>query len=252
MKLRLICTAAMAIFVSAAQSLPCQAAGDVTAELVDGTLLILGDAEDNEVRVTGDLDALSLSISGDLAVSFPLGDVGAVLINSGGGNDLVFLAGTIPGDVIISSGAGWDTVGTMLGSSTTVLGNLYIESGQGYDDIVVWSLAVTGALDISTGHGSDDIWLKGSIEIGGNLHINTGVHKDHVMIDGLVTVDGDLLLQLGQADDFLRLHGAPYPRLLVGGSASLYGDQGVDLIYRTYPLEMLIVAGVGVEIVGFE
>ena len=48
------------------------------------------------------------------------------------------------------------------------------------------------------------------------------------------------------------MEGAPYQRMLVGGSASLYGDQGVDLIYQTYFLEMLIVAGDGVEIVGFE
>ncbi len=248
---RLMGTAAMAAFVLAAQGGLCRAAGDVTAELVDGTLYVLGDKESNEVWVTGDLDTLTLTVAGDLTASFALDDVEAILVNTGGGNDLVRLEGTIPGDVMISTGAGWDMAGAF---QATVLGDLSIESGQGDDNILVWSLTLNGSLDISTSHGADKISLMGSlVEVGGSLHVNTGVHKDHVRIDGFVTVEGDLLLQLGQGDDSLSLDGIlPRPRLVVGGSASLHGDQGVDPIDRIYPLEDLIVVGEGLDIVGFE
>jgi hypothetical protein len=107
---------------------------------------------------------------------------------------------------------------------------------------------------MSTSHGSDDIWLSGPVvEVGGGLYVNTGVHEDHVMVDGFVNVDGSLLLQLGQGDDILDLAGIlPRPRLAVGDSASLHGDQGVDRIFQTYPIEDLILIGEGLEIVGFE
>jgi hypothetical protein len=140
----------------------------------------------------------------------------------------------------------------MLGSSTTVLGNLSIEGGQGDDDIIIWSLAVAGSVDISTSHGSDEISLNSAVAIGGDFQVRTGVHRDQISVQMPVTVEGSLLLRCGQADDMLRFGGILYPLFAVSGGVSLYGDRGIDRIFANWPLERVIIAGDGVEIVGFE
>jgi hypothetical protein len=249
---RLFWSVAVVAFVLAAKGSVCWAAGNVTAGLVDHILYVLGDNEGNVVTITGDPYSCTLTVGGDLTESVPLDEVEAVFVDTGGDGDVVYLQGTIPGDVMISTGAGGDGVYLM---SLTVLGDISIETGQGGDAIKAWSLILDGSLNISTGQGMDYI-LLGPSEIGGSLHVNTGVNLDQVVVDSPVTVGGDLLLDLGQGDDVLTLSsfGVPvFPLVAVGGGASLHGDQGFDRIDKLpWSLEKLIAAKGGLEVVGFE
>lgn len=243
--------AAAALALATTQGSLCRAAGDVTVKLMDGTISILGDGEDNVVTITGDADTFTLTIDGDLTASCSLEGVISVVINTGGGNDTISVSGSIPGNLLVSGGAGQDWVYL---TSSTVLGDLFLEGGLDADAILVWSLALAGSLDISTGHGADLIRFLSSSEIGGSIQINTGVNSDSVEIFGAVSVAGDLLVNFGQGDDVLNIWALATPQVTVTGHAMFHGDQGADQIYGVYPfaLEDLIAAAGGLEVVGFE
>lgn len=248
---RAVWIAAVAMAIVTTHGGLCRAAGDVTAELVDGTLYVLGDGEDNVVTITGDPDNFTLTIDGDLTSSCSLDGVMAFVINTGGGNDTISVFGAIPGNLLISSGAGQDW---MFLTSSTVLGDLFLRGGLDADAILVSSVAIAGSLDISTGQGTDLIRFSNSMEIGGSIHVNTGVNSDSVEIFGAVSVAGDLLVDFGQGDDVLKIWALATRQMTVTGHASFHGDQGVDKIYGVYPfvLEDLIEATDGLEVVGFE
>ncbi len=248
---RAFCIAAVAMAIVTTHGGLCRAAGDVTVELVDGTLSILGDGDDNVVTITRDADNFTLTIDGDLTASCSLDGVMAFVISTGGGNDSISVFGSIPGNLLISAGAGQDWVFL---TSSTVLGDLFLEGGQDADAILVSGVAIAGSLDISTGQGADLIRFLSSSEIEGNIHINTGVNSDSVEIFGAVSVAGDLLIDFGQGDDVLNVRALATPQVTVNGHASFHGDQGVDEIYGVYPfvLEDLIAAAGGLEVVGFE
>jgi hypothetical protein len=247
---------AIVIIALAAGNSSCRAEGDVTAELIDGTLYVAGDGENNEISVKGDLDTLTLSIAGDLTALFPLDAITAVVINSGGGDDTVVLDGAIAGAVALDTGAGADAIALSYTGPLDVLGDVSIETGKDRDEVFVGRVSIAGSLDISTGHGVDSVRFSiQPCEIGGSLCINTGLHGDHVQLGLKLTVAEDFLLDLGLGDDIFSVLSDRKPVAAIGGSARLHGDQGFDQIFVVpsyYDLDEVVLAEEGLEVVGFE
>ena len=237
MLIRHFCTVTAATLIVVANGSLGWAGGTVTTELVDGNLIVLGDGEANVVWLTGDVENMILRVEGDTTASFPLHDVSKLVITTGNGDDLVHLAGTLPGDLSISTGAGADAASTFLGPGATVLGNVDVESGQGDDYLDLHRINVLGTTRISTGQGLDHLRLGGEFQ--GDLNVNLGVNND-VMEILQVWVAGNVILIFGQGDDWLDFSFGSLSWLQGFGNARIEGDQGAN---RVYPSLNVFIAG---------
>jgi hypothetical protein len=121
-------------------------AGNVTAELIDGDLIVTGDGVDNRIGLYGPAGNLSMvhgeddaqgnptSINGIPNGSFNLDELtGDVVIRMGNGNDTVFFTGTFPGTLVIEGNSGNDYVWSFHGAS--IADELIIDAGPGANEI---------------------------------------------------------------------------------------------------------------------
>jgi hypothetical protein len=119
-------------------------AGNVTAELIDGDLIVTGDGLTNRIAlhgpgslsaVRGESDAQGpTSINGVPNGSFDLDALaGDVVVRMGDGNDTVFFGGAFPGAMMIEGGAGNDSVWSFGGASTAK--DLIVDAGPGANRI---------------------------------------------------------------------------------------------------------------------
>jgi hypothetical protein len=136
--------------------------------------------------------------------------------------------------------------------STTIAGDLSINTGLENDLVDISQLFVGGNTEIETGHGRDLVEFYIVNEFYGDVSINTGVHNDVVHASGSNTIHGNLLIQMGQGDDSVlgcRFRGIPGPEITVLGAALLVGGQGFDILGT--PSQLIVDNGM-LDIVGFE
>ena len=195
-------------------------AGDVTAAIVNGDLVVTGDAAANGVRVeymaydawrvTGFMTSFTAGgatrVNGQSIVEFNASSVtGAIRVNLGGGNDVL----------------DFTTKLTSLGVNTP--GDVFVNTGDGNDTVEIHSAIIGDDLIIDTGAGNDRVTLDlvqvGDVGLDGNqndLAIHTGSGADIVDIF-LAGASGDTLIDTGMsgatghvaksADDIVSLQG---------------------------------------------
>jgi hypothetical protein len=176
--------------------------GNVTAEVVDGTLVVRGDDAGNQVLIEAiGNDSFALQgingwttingqvawpsgLSGDHFVTIS-GVTGGLDIDLGDGDNVVRLYGALP-SVKIATGSGKDSIALAdycpLG--TVILDSFYIPGPAN----------IQGGLVVDTGAGDDDISpyvnVSGDVSLqmgGGNDRVNEGVHET---LDGPKGIEG--------------------------------------------------------------
>jgi len=240
---------------------------NVTVEVIDGNLVIMGDEFDNRIdvvrtedggyRITGqrymenhDGIIRDTAINGqDELVVY--GVTGDVLVSLGDGNDEVGLAGLLAGDLTVDTGAGNDSVKLY---QVEVLGDVSVETGVG-DDVVVAELPPGWALplpldpiplppvDVPTAASPEDVAdedLPYRVVVHGSVTINMGNGRDGVVAESLDVRD-DLQVLLGSGDDWISLGGdcsapsAEFSRnVIVTATAALDGGSGTDSLNEDY------------------
>ena len=137
-------------------------AGDVSAQVINGNLIITGDAADNKITITQvsstsyRIRGQDTTINGRQAATFVVSN--NVRISMLGGNDVV-------------------TIGTPTGSPTTLKRDLSINMGGGRDTINVYSSRVRN-VTLKLGGGADKVNFAGSITVTGVIDADGGAGTD--------------------------------------------------------------------------
>lgn len=240
-------------------------AGDITVQLVGGSLIIRGDDSANAFTVQPGATANSFVVTGETggtgaATQVRLigadgtpgapapGDTltvenvrGGLILLAGQGDDEVGLAGLSGGLNLLDTGAGDDTL-SITDSSATIT---QVRQGSGNDTLNVNNLNGIG-LDIISGPGDDAIAIAESALLG-TLRISTGGGEDNVALgdnDDLVDMSvGALRVFLGNGADTMSIDelDAPAGVYINGGGGA--DDLAIDGL-ETFWLNLAGGAGV--------
>jgi hypothetical protein len=169
-------------------------AGNVTAAVVGGTLILEGDSSSNSIQVR-QLSQTSWEVRGfDTRIN---------------GNSGTFTANGVLAGVDADLNRGDDFVKIFNGTIAT---DLAVETNQGADSIQLINLNVNGIADITTGDGNDsilvsDVEVNGTIEStsadAGAFELQTHGGSDVVNVDRLLATSA--YLNLGSGNDSLAM-----------------------------------------------
>lgn len=229
-------------------------AADLSVQVINGDLVITGDANPNSfllefaddegqyrIRNRGPLGD---TINGDTnQILYVNGVTRDVIINLGGGDDVVRLYGfpqidngrdlNLPRDLIINAGAGNDQIyiginedfifGTTISGPVNIGRDLTINGGAG--DEIVWTtdISVGDDLTLVDTSGSIDfqnydssVFLDGDRSyVAGDVSITTGAGNDLAGVVDMV-IGGNVMMSLGGGDDYGAVFVAE-----VGGSVAM-------------------------------
>jgi hypothetical protein len=149
---------------------------------------------------------------------------GDVSVSSGGDFDSFLAWGplTVGGNLSVDLGSGANDFETGVnGGTTKVTGNVTFKSGNGSDTFALARLEVTGTTTITTGAGTDSVYLLGGTMFTGPITLDTGGGADLVSIAtglpdlnnppnlaypaGTVEFDAKATIKLGAGNDTLVL-----------------------------------------------
>lgn len=167
--------------------------GNVTASVVDGSLLIWGDNVANDIVV----DAMGLA-------------AGQVRIASG--ENVTSINGQAA-PVVLEG----------------LTGNAFIGMRQGPDRLVLRDVNLPGNLEIQTGLGIDNVSFL-AVEVQGNAQIRTGIKADALNIDDS-TMRGETLINMRWGADSVRIEQSgdmDGPRSLFYGATQIMMSRGID------------------------
>ncbi len=213
-------------------------AGDVTAILFGGSLVVVGDHADNAVEVLiadGNLvvqgrAGTGTTVNGGTRTVFEgVGAIGGSLVAFlGGGNDRLDVRGVAVGrDAVILAdrlfadfkGGGDDEVRV---EQVTVGGDLIVSTDGGADAVVLDRSTVADDTLVTTGSGNDRFSLV-AVSLGDRLVLDTGSGDDRAFLDP-AAASGDVLIQTGSGNDNVILHGVNTYQ----GEVVLDGGRGRD------------------------
>ena len=192
-------------------------AGNVLASIQAGGLTLQGDNLDNDVRIDFDATTFSISglngttINGDASFSRPISEISGVNrigISLGNGNDSLGVFGTLPergfvGTTTVDSGAGNDVL--FMDGDINLGGDLNIRTQAG-DDVVVLRGSTVADANIHTGAGNDRVGLL-DVTVVDDLFIDASAGADIVGVAGLAVGDKTRVV-LGSGDDTLLSDGS--------------------------------------------
>ncbi|MEQ8848405.1 hypothetical protein [Botrimarina sp.] len=235
-------------------------AGDVVVGVVNGSLEIRGDDQDNQIAVTAGPTPGSFLVRGLDGTTVrergadPSGEADApesgVLVEGvwrgvragmAGGDDTVVLSdAALRGSVLIQTGAGDDRVLVGVGRDGRAPDG-EAPSDEATAETADRAVAIGGSLRVATG-GGDDTVVVGAGRIGGSLLVDTGRGEDTVRLgaptpggesdDASVAVApdraglrvaGNAWVRLGEGGDTLAANGVS-----TGGRFAADGQQGAD------------------------
>jgi hypothetical protein len=190
-------------------------AGNVTAALSHGSIVIKGDNFDNSITVTSGglnritvtgntVNGLMTSVNGTPNGSVTIPDVTkGMKIKMGLGNDVVTV------------------------NSVTINGKSYIKGGAGLDTITVNTSTFNSKFDVAGGAGADHITLMGT-SVAGRSIVTGGANPDHVTLTS--SNFGRLAVGLGLGDDNLSISNTSVTTetALNGGRGINTFDQGIS------------------------
>lgn len=169
-------------------------AGDVFVNVVDGNLIVEGDAEGNQVAITAGPEPGSYLVRGldGTNVVRPAAEVSTPV------NEVVVKG--VTGGARIALGAGDDR---LVLANASFQGGVSIRMGEGNDGVAIGLRPVVEA-------GSETPTpAPGSVRIGGPLNIGTGEGNDRVHVDQ-AGIGGPLNIETGGGNDAVRLgHQSP-------------------------------------------
>jgi hypothetical protein len=191
-------------------------AGDVLVNVVDGTLVIEGDAEGNQIEITA-------------------GDEEGTYIVTG-------LNGTTVHETGVAAAAEVTVMGVEEG--------VEIDLGDGDDSVSLTELSLHGRVSIETGAGNDVVNLTGgedtpangeegedqaaSVDIRGSLRINTGDDNDEVNIDD-ASLRGSLRIDTGDGDDTVSIGSELVDEPVVETALARFGNgNGLGRFFRGF------------------
>lgn len=203
-------------------------AGDVTVFIDNVNLVVIGDAESNQIQIIGNrngsasvvgLEDTTINGGAGFETNFPGLRNAFVTLNQG--NDEVTIQGARFNEGIVLQGNGGDDLLVVRNSS---IGSLNIQGGNGDDrveienvftindslidtltgdDLVaIYNHAVGGDFSLLTGRGDDTIAVD-RLGMFGNLTLNTASGNDQVLVAGRTYIGRSSNLSLGTGDDFL-------------------------------------------------
>jgi hypothetical protein len=174
-------------------------AGDVTAQVVNGDLIVMGDSADNALRLTdfGDSELVGFNdangnptkINGVANGTFDYsGLTGNVVIRTGDGNDRVEVNGVLlPGALVIETGTGNDIVSS--GGGADIEREFLIDLGPGDNQIAMRGstfrdgsgpgILVGTSVIVNGGAGADTIRMS-EVFVGQDFVMNTHDGADSV------------------------------------------------------------------------
>ncbi len=180
-------------------------AGDITVSVMDGSLLIRGDAESNGVAITSGnapgefivaglpVDDVATSINGIFDRAVVSGVSRGIHMTLGRGDDVAnMFAANVRGNVSIQTGIGNDRVHmggprTQMGdageANTRIGGRLAVDLSEGDDHLLVSGVATGHGLDVEGGMGNDEVLIRDS-RLTGLVGIGTGAGEDRVVVEG--------------------------------------------------------------------
>ncbi len=195
-------------------------AGNVTASVVSGNLLITGDNSANIITVQQNangnwqITGAATKINGSNKAFTATGVTGAVSINLNGGNDsLTMVSGNVTNNLTILMGAGNDAaalaniqIGTFLhfeggaGNDALAINNVHvsdptfahfssIDMQDGNDTVAIHNFSDQD-LEVTLGNGNDSFAMDNSDFLGGpfqRLRINAGAGTDAVALTSVKT-----------------------------------------------------------------
>lgn len=180
-------------------------AGDVAAYLFRGALVLQGDGAANDVAVRA-LTAGGFIVEGRNQTTINGGTTGFtvagnslgnnLVVQMGGGNDLVALTGVrAAGMIFLDGGRGNDRFELSNVQSPSLL----VEDRDGNDAIQLSTVTTTGNAEIKLGKGNDTIAAP-SWTVGGRMSVNMS-KGDDVIVFGSLTVTGSAAIQTGKGSD---------------------------------------------------
>src|SRR3990172_7867115 len=166
-------------------------AGNITAQVVSGNLVITGDALGNDIKIdqSGLLPdqfrvssgASATAINGLGAPVVFSGILGGLLIDLQDGADTVKLADcVVPLDVLNNGGNGDNTVEL---DHATIRRSLTINGGTGLDTLELSHASVTGNVFVQNGDGGSSTTIEDASTIGGWLWVINRAGADNFTID---------------------------------------------------------------------
>ena len=169
-------------------------AGNVVASVVDGKLVILGDRDDNAIKIT-QIDPGIYTVSG---------------LDGTTVNDVASFTNTeaLTGSVKISMKAGADAVVIHPDDPVTLPKNLKVRMGRGDDGVCLEQLTVTGNTKIKTGAADDDVDIEGST-FQGLFKLNTRSGDDRVAVSES-QFDGEVELKTRSGKDVVVVGDATF------------------------------------------
>ena len=206
-------------------------AGNVTAGLVDGNLIITGDADDNnvEVVVTVDgvvvrgLDGTTVNGSADDAILIPDSDTvrGSLIANMGDGNDRIQIEGVdVRRRITISGGNGDDEIGL---TSLEARRRIELHGDEGNDTVVVNNVDARRKVKLALGEG-DDLAAVDTVTSRRKLVVTAGAGDDNVSVADS-SMRRKTRLRLGSGDDTAAITNSDLGRRL-----RINGEMGDDLV----------------------
>ena len=176
---------------------------------------------------------------------------GDVSVTSRGDFDSFLVWGplTIGGNLTVDLGNGSNGFETgIYGGTTKVTGNVTFKSGNGSDTYALARLEVTGTTTITTGAGTDWVYLLGGSKFTGPATVDTGGGADvfaagtelpdaqippgpALFPPGTVQFDAKATIKLGAGNDTMRLGvaGDPEGKVVFGPAGSVAADGGLSL-----------------------
>src|SRR4051812_44657819 len=210
-------------------------AGDVTAKIVNGDLIIKGDRNDNQIAITQSGTTITVTGTGTTVNSDPsavlTGFTGSIELKMRRGNDAVTLTAVTATGLDASLGKGNDTLNI---ANCTVNGDTELEGEKGNDTIIVdtptdgegaISSRFNGLLEIDLGKGNDSLKLVNA-RVTDDTDIEGSRGTDAVTITGstMTTLDTDL----GRGDDSLVIS-----TTTVSVETDLNGGKGTNTFSNT-------------------
>lgn len=184
-------------------------AGDIAAAVVDGSLVITGDAQANGLSISQldastyalsafELNGSATTLNGSTDVQVFTGVTADIDANLGGGDDLLVVGNDLAASATLATQLSGQTI-TIAASAqipapgidpvqTAIAGDLNVEMGTGDDNLAV-SVDVGGSADLRTSIGHDAV-VVASADVAEDLIINTNSGDDSVEVTANV---GDLL-----------------------------------------------------------
>ncbi|AMV25787.1 hypothetical protein VT84_15425 [Gemmata sp. SH-PL17] len=151
-------------------------AGNVTAMLSGGALIVTGDDAFNRVRIeqdgAGNLSVIGLAgttVNGQSAVYIGQGIPSGVFVDLGNGQDYLEMVGVYAGTINVQGGNDGDGLYLWnVGAS----GNIEVHSGEANDTLFASGVVAGGALVLDGGNAYDIIHVDNSWGNGGTFFVN--------------------------------------------------------------------------------